>query len=254
MKSKNQELQTIQPEGLWKRRKAPSGWIELALDSFKGKKINFTKRDLNNYNVWHYWAYSKNASKTWSNLRPIIGHVLDNEVANNGEHPLHRLILSNNADAFKLWINEAKTSINPLMNMDTLWHSIAWTGNIQLLNELAEYIDINLINEQDDCGYTPAIIACHRGNLDFLKQFLYLGCDPNITDENNKTLLHHVAFYGDLSVYTEIQDFGASEDIRSDKNLTPNFIIQDKMKNFSQSDILSNKLFWLKKMESRLLF
>lgn len=244
-----------QHKGLWERRGAPSDWIEIAVGNHNGTPpSNLNSSDQDGYNIWHYWGNSSHPETLWKSLRSAVGKQLDLKCANNGEHPLHRVLLSNKKEAALVWLKNAHTPFDATMFLDTFWHCIAWSGNIELLKAVAQHIPIDNINAQDETGTTAVVVACHRGSIEFVKEFLFLGADPNICDEQKRNLLHHISLYGDISNYTEIQDFGALDDIRNERGQTPNTVLQDRMKHGTSSDFESTRLYWEKKWSSKLMF
>lgn len=241
-----------QQKGLWERRGAPLSWIELATDRTPEELTTNVQQDSFGYTVWHYWANAKHPQKHWKTVRNIIGNQIDDLCASNGEHPFHRLCLNEHIEAAVLWATHAHIPQNATMASDTFWHSIAWSGNLNLLNTVSAYLSADNINDVDEHGMTPVMIAMHRGSFDFVKAFLFLGADPNICDEQNKNLLHHAAIYGDISVYTELQDFGADETIRSDRGLTPSALLNESKHSTSTSNTATKKMYWQKKWLNKL--
>lgn len=243
-----------QQKGLWERRGALPQWIEIAVGEFKGALPTVSHYDQDGYNVWHYWSNSSQPELMWSPLRTVVGPQFDLACANNGEHPLHRLLLSNKKNAALLWLKTAATPFHSTMFLDTFWHSLAWSGDIELLKSIAPYLPVDNINASDETGTTPVVVACHRGSIEFVKEFLFLGADPNVCDEQKRNLLHHIALYGDISNYTEIQDFGALDDQRNERGQTPHTVLQDRMKHGTILDFESTRLHWEKKWALKLMF
>ena len=247
-----------QPIGLWKRRGASDVLVELAtghlLLSGPDFNPNCLQPDQDGYGVWHYWAQSPNPEKTWAALRKLVGASWDKHLSVAGEHPMHRLLLKNNIEAAKLW---ADTAFYPKLNgvgHETLWHHLAWGGDGQSVAEVHEFLDTDNINIQDDYGMTAAVVSVHRGGKNALQQFLMLGADPDIPDEHHRVILHHVAQYGDISWFTEVQDLGAADDVKNDKGQTPIDVLKERMKHGTQTDIDILKMHWQKRYFQKTMF
>lgn len=243
-----------QHKGLWERRGALPEWIEIACGNHPKFSGSAQKYDNEGYNIWHYWANANAPEDLWKDVRNSVGNQHDLDCSNNGEHPLHRILLTSKKNAAHLWLTNAATPFFSTMFLDTFWHSIAWSGDANLLKEIAPYLPLENINAQDEIGVTPVIVACHRGSIDFVKEFLFLGSDPNVCDEQKRSLLHHIALYGDISNYTEIQDFGALDDLRNERGQTAQTVLKDRMKHGTASDFESTRMYWEKKWAAKLMF
>lgn len=243
-----------QPKGLWERRGAPAEWIDLALDGAVRPLPNIFQQDEEGYTVWHYWANANHPETLWEDIRAQTQDQIDHVCAKNGEHPLHRLCLTGKSAAAQLWVQDARTPLLASMFLDTFWHSLAWNGNLDLFNTIAPHLDPVNINAPDESGTTPVMVACHRGNVDLIKAFLFFGADPNLCDEQKRALLHHVALYGDIALFTEMQDFGAMDDLRNDRGQTPRTILNDRMKHGTAVDFDNSRLHWEKRWMSKTVF
>ena len=137
---------------------------------------------------------------------------------------------------------------------DNFWHCLAWSGCVDTFKSFYEKIPIKNINERDENGFTPAIIALHRGGMDFLRYWIFLGADPDICDNQKRTLMHHMAMYGDVSSYSEVLDVGADENIKNDKGQKPKDILDDKIKHLNKNEIESMKSYWLKQYMQKNIF
>lgn len=244
----------FQQQGLWKRRGAHPAHIELALGNVPAHWPEGARVDDSGYNIWHYWAYADTPEDTWNQARQHIGAAQDLHCAKSGEHPLHRLCLTNKQAAATLWLNNAQTPLHATMGLDTYWHALAWSGSVELVNTVGPHLPEDSINALDDSGSTAVMIAAHRGGIDLVKAFLFFGADPNLCDEQNRSLLHHVALYGDISFYTEMQDFGATDEGKNDRGQTPKAILSERMKHGKQADFASTTLHWNKRFASKLMF
>lgn len=234
-----------QPIGTWKARGAPDEYIRMALGETLSSDVEFVV-DQEGFHLWHYWAESPTPELLWDDLRMRFGKTYDLTLSHNGEHPLYRLILKNKHKAALLWMKEAQWDMDLHVNHDTLWHALAWNGTHHF-DELMPCLSPHNINDQDEIGLTAASIAVHRGGRDALKYWLFLGVDPNIPDQHNRTVLHHIALYGDISWFTEVQDMGADETLRNDRNQTAWALLQERIKHFNKEDVLSTKLHWNKR-------
>lgn len=234
-----------QPLGLWKQRQATDECIQLALGETHLPQ-SFSV-DLAGFNVWHYWAESLHPEKTWKALRKRFGDAHDLEVAHNGEHPLFRLLLQGKSKAAVLWMEEASWPQDAKVGRSNLWHALAWSGQSSNFQDMAQHLDVATINDVDEDGLTPASIAVHRGGKDAVQQWLFAGADPDVVDQHKRTLLHHVAQYGDISWFTEVQDMGATETLKNDRNQTANDVLYDRMKHGTQTDLDILRHHWEKR-------
>lgn len=241
-----------QPQGIWIQRQAETEFMEIALNKIP-HKIPLTS-DKCGYNFWHYWANSTEPELTWSTIRQSLGQKLDLSCALNGSHPLHYLLLCHKTKATTLWCQQAKFPQNARMNTDTYWHTFAWAGQIDNLKQNASYFSTDTLQEHDEQGYTPLCIAFHRGGFSLAQEFIFLGADPNVTDFHHRTLLHHVALYGDIDLFLRIQDLGAEDNIKDDKGMTPLSLLNQKIKTNQHSDIHNLNVYWTNKYNQKLFF
>lgn len=87
-----------------------------------------------------------------------------------------------------------------------LW-SAARTNN---LAELAHLIDAGCaINERDERGYAPLMLAAYWGHVEALELLLSGGADPNTTDLFGNTVLMAAAFKGHMPVVRRLLMAGA---------------------------------------------
>ena len=233
-----------QPTGLWKRRGALDCFVLLALGVPVLAWPEALTPDELGYHVWHYWAEGPHPELLWDNVRMRVGVDLDYHCAHSGEHPLHRLVLRNRIRAAEIWCEEARWPPDGVSGGDTLWHALAWNGDPQAFKILSPLLYLDNINAQDGAGMTPAAVAVHRGGAGALQRWLFLGADPDIADEHGRTILHHVAQYGDISWFTEVQDMGASDTLRNDRGQTPIDILKERMRHGTATDQEVLRIHW----------
>ena len=234
-----------QPVGTWKKRNAPEAYIRIALGETLPLGTPFVEDD-EGFHLWHYWAESPHPEHFWDDLRMRFGNNYDLKLSQNGEHPLYRLLLKNKHEAAISWMRDAQWNVDQRVQEDTLWHALAWNGT-RHFDDLVTCLSPHNINEGDEQGLTPASIAVHRGGREALKYWLFLGVDPNIPDQHKRTVLHHIALYGDISWFTEVQDMGADETLKNDRNQTAWSLLQERMKHLNKEDIDATKLHWSKR-------
>jgi hypothetical protein len=71
-------------------------------------------------------------------------------------------------------------------------HYAATIGNIEAIRSwLASGADIDVLNNKKE---TPLMRACRNCDEECVKELLQLGANAKLIDENNKTLLHHLAY------------------------------------------------------------
>ena len=241
-----------QPLGVWAERGASLSLINLALGKIPLETV-FSADDMG-YNSWHYWAQGPAPHLLWEYLRLTYEHIRDHECAQNGEHPLYRLLARGSTQAAIQWVSEAKWPPDCKKGKDTLWHAVAWSGKTDVLDILSTHFSTHNLNERDEEGLTSAMIAAHRGGRDALMHWMFLGADPNVCDTYGRSILHHVASYGDIGWFTEIQDMGADDNIRNDKNQKPRDVLTDRMRHGTQADIDIAKRHWSKKYQEKIFF
>jgi ankyrin repeat protein len=149
--------------------------------------------------------------------------------------------------AAKGWFKEANWPIDAMCNKDTLWHALAWNGDLEMFKLVSPFLSLQNINDTDINGLTPMAIAVHRGGIVLVKHLLFLGADPDIPDDQKKTLLHHVAQYGDISWFTEVQDMGANDLLRNERGLKATDILTERMKHGTQVDLEVLRTHWEKR-------
>lgn len=69
-------------------------------------------------------------------------------------------------------------------------------------------------------GYTPLMVACHRGRLECAKALLRAGADPNFENSGGDLTLFW-GIDGGVDVIKLLHEYGADLDMRSSKGWTP---------------------------------
>lgn len=259
-----------QPPGHWRRRGACDTLIGLASAApgsevrnwdrgvdFIGKKsegvenasastlVEMGLGDGCGYTAWHYWAHGPSPEKDFQRLVEILPAGLERRVADNGEHPAHRLLLRGSDEAFLAWVKKFGVPEKPTVAGDTCWHMLAWHGGQGRVNRISEHLNIEQIDERDERGLTAVVIAAHRGTREDLDQWLLLGANPDIADRTGCTLLHHVARYGEADWYGKMLDMGADDEIKNDRNQTPGRILEEKVRHSTpQETRLGQRRYW----------
>lgn len=240
-----------QPPGHWKRRGASDTLIALATTPPGNKSREWTGKLRKNANIetldkiklvqcglgdelgytaWHYWAHGPQPENDFSRLIQELPRGLENRLADNGEHPAHRLLLRGADEAFVAWVEKFGLPGQNQYSGDTCWHMLAWHGGEGRVSKLSAYLDLEQLDFVDGKGLTAVIIAAHRGTREDLDQWLLLGANPDIPDRSGCTLLHHVARYGEADWYEKILDMGADDELRNDRKQKPASILEDRVR------------------------
>lgn len=144
------------------------------------------------------------------------------------------------------------TEPKPSSTGDTLAHAAAWSGNKDCLDHLS-HLDMEHINHADDKGFTPLIIAIHRGGRELAQAFLLAGADPDAADAQGRTAMHHVALYGDVGLLGLLEDMGGDADLADGAGLSANSIVRTR-RNATAQDLEGIRLYWEKMHAERLVF
>ena len=257
-----------QAEGIWIARGASPLMIALAtggvLGLGKGKRKRKSVKDVlgkskpedtdnEGFGLWHYWAAGPSPEKDnlWAELRHLLGNTQDMHVSGNGEHPLYRLLLAGHEEASRLWLNNASTPEKAKRDKDSFWHALAWSGKDPA--PFGEHLPLDDINTQSDDGLTPVMIALHRGNWEHVKSWMFLGADPDIADDNGRTFLHHVALYGHIEWFSEMQDMGCSDTAKNIRGHTPHHVLQE-YRQIKPIEIQMMRKSWTRLYHKKLFF
>ncbi|MEM6345765.1 MAG: ankyrin repeat domain-containing protein [Bacteroidota bacterium] len=92
-------------------------------------------------------------------------------------------------------------------------HEAAFLGDLRLLQaHIAAGTDLN---QRDDFGATPLIIATTFGKTAIAKQLIEAGVDLNLTGADGGTALHGAAFYCRTEILKVLLSNGADTEIRN---------------------------------------
>ncbi|XP_019857542.1 PREDICTED: serine/threonine-protein phosphatase 6 regulatory ankyrin repeat subunit A-like [Amphimedon queenslandica] len=120
-----------------------------------------------------------------------------------GLNILHYSSMSNNVDLFKYLVNRFQLFIG-VKDRDnrTPLHIASWYGS----SIVVEYIYNLNANDTDYNGRTPLVYSCLSGSIRSVKYLLNNhNSDPNITDDDGMTCLHHSCRNVDKSGLTALQ-------------------------------------------------
>lgn len=238
----------------WKERKANEDAIRIALNKQpkRGKYKRFIDKTGNN--LWHYWAYYKNPEEIYEKWLKRLNQEDINLKNEKGEHVLHRLALCGKYKAMELLWNNNLIDEDLLINInkETLLHYACWSGcpyTVRLI--LNKYPD--LIDAQDEEGYTPLVIAINRCEDELVNDIIMMGANPNIQDIKGKTALHYTAEKGNFGLYEKLEGFGGDNQIKDKTGKTPESIIEKYIERTDEENIRYNN-FWKNKYHNKLLF
>ena len=114
-------------------------------------------------------------------------------------------------------------------------------GDIQLIEKLS--VNEDLINEKNNKGWSPIIVAAYHGHVEVIKYLVCKGGLINDQSNNGTTVLMYAKDYlektGDVSVIQEIIDMGGRLDIKDYNDLTVKDYVSENGNNFSKSFFLS---------------
>ncbi|TPX32295.1 hypothetical protein SmJEL517_g04555 [Synchytrium microbalum] len=96
------------------------------------------------------------------------------------------------------------------------------------VNRLKELLNANPsmnINQQyPDCSNKNLLlVACQYGSVDVAIYLLGIGADPNITDDQSRSPLHHACAYGSLTTVKALMEAGAKIDAEGEDSKGPYF-------------------------------
>ncbi|UCG26757.1 MAG: ankyrin repeat domain-containing protein [Bacteroidales bacterium] len=92
-------------------------------------------------------------------------------------------------------------------------HAAALMGNIEAINQ---HIKAGSdLNEKDEYGSTPLIVAATFGKTKVAKALIEAGADMNLTSNEGSTPLHTAAFFGRVEIVEMLLDNGADNNLRN---------------------------------------
>ena len=101
---------------------------------------------------------------------------------------------------------------------DASIHVAALQGNVEAIRE---YIKAGSdLNEKDEYGSTPLIIAITFGKTEVARALIEAGADMNIRDNNGSTPLHLAAFFCRPEIVRALLDNGANRQLRNNSGST----------------------------------
>ncbi|MCJ1454378.1 hypothetical protein MMC28_004731 [Mycoblastus sanguinarius] len=98
-------------------------------------------------------------------------------------------------------------------------HLASTVGSSEILKILIQRgppLDINGLNGQ---GQSPLLLAAANGHHTSVAILLEAGGDPDIKDENDQTLVHHVALGGQMGILTRLKSENVAFDLEAKNNL-----------------------------------
>ncbi|HVT04330.1 MAG TPA: ankyrin repeat domain-containing protein [Thermoanaerobaculia bacterium] len=110
------------------------------------------------------------------------------------------------------------TDFKKTMRAEDVIFSLARSGDLDSLRELE--LDAGRIDEKNEKGYSPLMLAAYNGNLEIARFLLSNGADSNTADPAGSTVLMGAAFKGDLAMVRMLIAAGARADARNDKGQT----------------------------------
>uniref|UniRef100_A0A336KKD9 CSON012202 protein n=1 Tax=Culicoides sonorensis TaxID=179676 RepID=A0A336KKD9_CULSO len=122
-------------------------------------------------------------------------HVLKDEVViPNSDKDIVKKLLQNGADV----------SIATRTTAETCFHYCAVAGNNDILTEMLSHMtatDIQkAMNKQSAVGWTPLLIACNRGHMEYVNTLLANHARVDVFDNEGRSALHLAAEHGFLQV------------------------------------------------------
>ncbi|KAL0267531.1 UNVERIFIED_CONTAM: hypothetical protein PYX00_009777 [Menopon gallinae] len=118
---------------------------------------------------------------------------------NEVEHPLEdtevvRLLLENGADS----------SLMTKQTLETAFHFCAEAGNNDIMTEMISHMQTTevqkALNRQTSVGWTPLLIACHKGHMELVNTLLANHARVDVFDLEGRSALHLAAERGYLQV------------------------------------------------------
>lgn len=100
-------------------------------------------------------------------------------------------------------------------------HVAARKGSLPLVQLLLATPKVRM-DQQDDEGYTPLMVAALNGHSDVVKELLIFRADPDQTLGNGETALHLASNCSSKGVFSALLEYGADINAKtSDREMTP---------------------------------
>ncbi|XP_063822335.1 ankyrin-1 [Ostrinia nubilalis] len=100
--------------------------------------------------------------------------------------------------------NGADVTLVTKHNLETAFHVCAVAGNNDVMSEMIAHIssaDVGrALNKQNNIGWTPLLIACHRGHMELVSTLLTNHARVDVFDVEGRSALHLAAEHGYLQV------------------------------------------------------
>ncbi|XP_047019166.1 serine/threonine-protein phosphatase 6 regulatory ankyrin repeat subunit A [Helicoverpa zea] len=100
--------------------------------------------------------------------------------------------------------NGADVTLITKHNYETAFHFCAIAGNNDVMTEMIAHIspaDVSrALNKQNSIGWTPLLIACHRGHMELVNTLLTNHARVDVFDTEGRSALHLAAEHGFLQV------------------------------------------------------
>ena len=148
------------------------------------------------------------------------GKIVELEVRDSsGYTPLMCAIAaSRKENVEKLLAHDAKMNAKDDLANGVL-HLASTVGSSEVLKILIQrgpFLDINGLNGQ---GQSPLLLAAANGHHTSVAILLEAGGDPDIKDDNNHTLVHHVALSGQTGILIRLKSENVAFDLEAKNNL-----------------------------------
>lgn len=145
---------------------------------------------------------------------PEIATTYINALNNDGETALHKAcqiskeevkVPESDKEIVKLLLeNGADVSIHTKTTTETCFHYCAIAGNNEILSEMLTHMNATdvqkAMNRQSSVGWTPLLIACHKGHMELVTTLLGNHARVDVFDTEGRSALHLAAERGFLQV------------------------------------------------------
>lgn len=145
---------------------------------------------------------------------PELATSYINALNNDGETALHKACQiskeevtvpeSDKAIVKILLENGADVSLQTKVSNETCFHYCAIAGNNEILSEMLTHMNATEVqkamNRQSSVGWTPLLIACHKGHMELVTTLLGNHARVDVFDTEGRSALHLAAERGYLQV------------------------------------------------------